>query len=269
MLFHQQGFERQNDHVLPRSGRFEILPIGMKLDSGMLNLSAKELTEAGVILRRNLDQRNLSNEIMLSTKISPALFTGCVHFDCLLKNQQGFLSTTAVFSGIFNQGQQDTSLGYVDGDYFENVAFQSINISLTDTGLDVPFFKILGELVPSGGSLLVSYTPLVDESRVHKETEQALGRGYPPVATPLGYLLFLAGCGMKLKDRRYTQDKREISGKLQGFKPLNAEERKRKGLSLIRELHQFIGTKSEDDDLARACRTRAFATIEKTQTTYG
>jgi hypothetical protein len=148
------------------------------------------------------------------------------------------------------------------------VSFQSINISLTQTGLDVPLFKILGELVPAGGSFLVSYTPSSDESRAHKETEQGLRRGYPPVVTPLGYLLFLAGCGTRLKDQR-IQDGRGGSGKVQGFKPLDAEERKRKGLSLIRELHQFIAAKSEDDELARAGRTRAFATIEKIQTTYG
>jgi hypothetical protein len=206
---------------------------------------------------------------MLSTRISPALLAGRVQFDCLLKTQEGALSTAVVFSGSFNEGGHDLSPGCVDGDYFENVAFQSINISLTQTGLDVPLFMILGELVPAGGRFLVSYTPSSDGSRAHKETEQGLRRGYPPAVTPLGYLLFLAGCGTRLKDQRYTEDGRDGSGKLQGFKPLNAEERKRKGLSLIRELHQFIAAKSEDDELARACRTRAFATIEKIQTTYG
>ena len=232
-------------------------------------MSAKQLKEAEVILKQKLNQRKLSNEIMLSTKTSPALLAGRVQFDCLLKTQQGTLSTAAVFSGSFSQGRQDFSPGCVDGDYFEHVTFQSINISLTDTGLDVPLFKILGELVPSEGSFLVSYTPSSNESRAHEETKQALERGYPPVVTPLGYLLFLAGCGMRLKDRRYMQDGRGGSGKLQGFKPLNAEERKRRDLSLIRELHQFVSTKSEDDELARACRTRGFATIEKIQTTYG
>jgi len=212
---------------------------------------------------RHLNQRNLSDEIMISVGISPALLAGRMHFDCLLKNRKGILSSAAVFSGIFNQGRHDPSVGCVDGDYFENATFQSVNISLTDTGLDVPLFKILGELVPAGGSFLVSYAPVSAESKAIKQTEQALGRGYPPVATPIGYLLFLAGCGVKLTDRRSTHDKRRNPSKLQGFKPLNAEDGKRKGLSLIRVLHQFIGTDSGDDELARACRTRAFATIEK------
>lgn len=217
-----------------------------------------------------MNHRRLSNEITLTTKISPTLIAGRVYFDCLLRNQQEILSTTSVFSGIFNQGRQDPSAGCVDGDYFENVAFRSINISLTEAGLDVPLFKVLGELVHAGGSFLVSYTSVSDESRVHKQTEQALAKGYPPVVAPLGYLLFLAGCGVKLKDRRAaTDDKRNEPSKLQGFKALNTEERKKKGLSLIRELHQFIGSRPENDELARACRTRAFATIEKIQTAYG
>jgi hypothetical protein len=168
-----------------------------------------------------------------------------------------------VFSGIFNQGRQTHSTGCVDGDYFENVSFQSIKLSLTDTGLDVPLFKILGELVPGGGSFLVSYTPNSDESRAHNQTKQALERLYPPVVTPLGYLLFLADCWIGIKDKRSTKDGGDGLAKLQGFKALNAEESKRKGLSLIRELHQFFGTKFENDELARACRTRAFAAIEK------
>ena len=233
---------------------------------GLQILSEKKLNAAECTLRQQLNERKLSNEITLSTKTTPTSLTGPVHFECLLKNGQGVLSTGVVFSGIFEQSQQDPVPGCVDGDYTENVRFQAINISLTDTRLDVPLFKILGELVPAGGSFLVSYNPTSNNSRVHKETKEALGRGYPPVATPLGYLLFLAGCGIGLKDSHSTEYGLGESAKLQGFKALNSEERKRTGLSLIRELHQFIGTSSEaDDELARACKTRAFATIEKIQ----
>ena len=236
-----------------------------KSDHGLQILSEKKLDTAEGTLRQQLNQRKLSNEITLSTKISPTSHAGPVYFECMLKNRQEVLSTAAVFSGIFEQSQQDPAPGFVDGNYTENVRFQAINISLADTHLDVPLFQILGELVPAGGSFLVSYNPISNNSRVHKETKQALERGYPPVATPLGYLLFLAGCGMGLKGPHPTEDVSGESTKLQGFKALHSEERKRKGLSLVRELHQFIGTRPEDDEPARACKTRAFATIEKIQ----
>jgi hypothetical protein len=224
-------------------------------------LNEKELKGAEFVLRQHLDERNLSNEISLSTKITSTSITGRVRFDCLLKDRQTILSTSAVFSGIFEQSQEGPTAGCVDGDYFEDVTFQSINISLTGTRLDVPLFKILGEIVPAGGAFIVSYAPASEESRSHKETKQALERDYPPVVTPLGYLLFIADCGIDLKDKRSTEGQRQ-SGKIQGFRAVNAEERKKKGLSLIRELHHFLGTRSEDDGLARACRTRAFAAIE-------
>jgi hypothetical protein len=55
--------------------------------------------------------------------------------------------------------------------------------------------------------------------------------------------------------------------KIQGFKPLNAEETRRFGVALIREMHQFMARQSEDDELARQCRLRAFTMIERAHKT--
>lgn len=175
------------------------------------------------------------------------------------------MSAGPVFSGILIRGQSRL-VGCVDGAYFENATFPFGSILLNDGGLDATLFGFLGELVPAGESFTVSYSHAGRESKVHKQTIQALNRGYPAVVTPLGYLLFLAGCGMGLKNL-HPRNPRESSGKLQGFKALNSADLKKKGLRLIRELHKFMGTQKENDGLARECRLRAFAAIEKTQKT--
>jgi hypothetical protein len=227
---------------------------------------SRGLRVAEAAIRRSLEGRKLSNNLTLQTKTNPTLLTGQLHFEVyLLGGREGVLSAAPVFSGILIRGQARL-VGCVDGDYFENAAFPSGSISLNDGGLDATIFGILGELVPAGGSFTVSYSHAGRDSKVHKQTSQALGRGYPPVVTPLGYLLFQADCGIRLKNL-HPRNPRESSGKLQGFKALNSGDLKKKGMQLIRELHQFMGSQAEDDELTRTCKLRAFAAIEKTQKT--
>lgn len=223
---------------------------------------------AEATIRQSLEGRKLSENLALLTKTNPTLLTEQLHFEIyLLSGREGriLLSTAPVFSGVLIRAH-GRPVDCVDGDYFEDATFSTSTISLNDESLDATFFGILGELVPAGGSFKVSYSFPGRRSKVHEQTSQALERGYPPVVTPLGYLLFQAGCGVGLKDL-HPRNSRESSSKLQGFKALNSEDLRRKGLRLIRELHQFVGTDTEDDELARACRVRAFAAIEKTQKT--
>ena len=190
---------------------------------------------AEAAIKRSLEARKLSNHLTLQTKTNPTLLTGQLHFEVYLLSGEGVLSTAPVFSGILIRGQTRL-VGCVDGDYFENATFPSGSISLNDESLDATLFEILGELVPAGGSFTVSYSHAGRESKIHKQTSQALGRGYPPVVTPLGYLLFLADCGLGLKNL-HPGNPREGSGKLQGFKALNSEDLKKKGVRFIQDDH--------------------------------
>src|SRR5437867_11410991 len=66
-----------------------------------------------------------------------------------------------------------------------------------------------------------------------------LTRGYPPVASPLGFLMFLAGC------RSYcgwyiSEGGREGPRKLQCFKPLNEDIRREEGERLREERNALV-----------------------------
>jgi hypothetical protein len=178
----------------------------------------------------------------------------------LVKPENGELSLDPVFSGLFSAGRPSQYIkGWIDGDYFETATFPNTTcLSLSESGLDGQLFTMLGELVPPGGSLMVSYSLFSKESNVHRETKLGLDRGYPPVVTPLGFLLFLAGCGMGFKDWYFAEGGREGPEKLQGYKPVDSEAAEEKAEMMLQELRNFsIITQTDEDSLVYTCKLRA------------
>jgi hypothetical protein len=96
-------------------------------------------------------------------------------------------------------------------------------------------FRLLGDLIPPGGHLMLEY-----ESAHARSTERMLSLGMPPVATPLGYLMFLAGCGASFRDWYISEGGREGPRRLQGFKPLDAASAVSKAAAMVEELRAFL-----------------------------
>ncbi len=87
--------------------------------------------------------------------------------------------------------------------------------------------------------MMVSYTLFSKGSKVHRDTKTGLDRGYPPVITPPGFLLFAAGCGMGFKDWYFAEGGREGPEKLQGYKSINAEVAREKAERMLQEVRAF------------------------------
>lgn len=204
--------------------------------------------------------KKLSSELGLRANASPARFAEQAVFDLLLRNNDSEItSVDPVFSGLYSSGRASQMImGWVDGDYFDTVTFPPSNcFSLGDASLDHSFFRILGDIVPPGGSLMISYSLFSRESMIHRETKQGLDRGYPPVTTPLGFLLFTAGCGMSFKDWYFAEGGGEGPTKLQGYKPVDSQMAKKKATLMFQELRVFTTIhESSTDDLARRCMSR-------------
>jgi hypothetical protein len=220
------------------------------------------------LLVEHFQGKQLSDEFSIQANARPLRFVEQAIFDLrLLKGQDNVSSIDPVFSGIFSLGRPSQFIaGWIDGDYFQTATFPSSDtIALSENNLDSLFFKIVGDLIPPGGSFMVSYSLFSKESKIHKETRQGLDKGYPPVVTPLGFLLFQAGCGMGFKDWYFSEGGREGPEKLQGFKPINFEVAKRKAESMSQELHRFQIIQSDDDEFTQACRARAEYVIRELQ----
>ncbi len=86
----------------------------------------------------------------------------------------------------------------------------------------------------------------------------------PPIATPLGYLLFLIGCGVGFKDWHVAEGGSEGPRKLQGYKALDIQHAKIKAKEIAVEVNNFLhrlpsGTLSQ---LEKAARDRALAVLK-------
>ena len=219
------------------------------------------------LIREHFRGKMFSQGIGVKVDVGPARIIEQAYFALHLVQNNGTSFSDPVFSGVFSAGRPSHSIpGWVDGDYFDTASFpDGSSISLSMHGFDLRLFKMLGGLVPEGGSLMVSYTLFSKESRIHRETKRGLDRGYPPVVTPLGFLLFVAGCGMGFKDWYFAEGGREGPEKLQGYKSLNSQIAKEKAEQMLQELRVFLGRTQNEDNLAREFKSRADQVMRELQ----
>jgi hypothetical protein len=114
-----------------------------------------------------------------------------------------------------------------------------------------PYFRPLGDAIPVGGHIMVDY-----ESPPWAETERGLLAGIPPLATPLGALLYQSGCGGSFKDWYFPEGGQEGGRKLQGNKPFTEAQAHEMAAKRRQELEAFLAApprgSGEVDARARA-----------------
>ena len=78
------------------------------------------------------------------------------------------------------------------------------------------------------------------ESKLWRTTQLGLLAGIPPLATPLGALLFDIGCGNSFKDWYFPEGGQEGGRKLQGNKALDASHAREAAQKRAAELQEFL-----------------------------
>ncbi len=128
-------------------------------------------------------------------------------------------------------------------------------IDAGEGGLERLFALLVG-LLPPGGHLMVEY-----DSPQRAETARELAHNVPALATPLGELLFRAGCGAHFKDWQIAEGGAEGPRKLQAYKPLTEEVARRWRREALAELRAFLDGGSSASDTFAAARERALALL--------
>jgi len=202
--------------------------------------------------------------------LGPKNAVGASYFQVFLRLADGRLSGEPLLLGLHNSGRYP-AYNWIDVIRYEDSATfaGSEGLDLAADGLGRRLFRLLGQLIPSGGHLMVEY-----ESEGQRSTERMLTLGVPPVATPLGYLFFLSGCGTSFRDWYISEGGREGPRKLQGFKPLDAEDARRKAQSMAEELRQFLARAPREEHrqwerLARRLARRVLRRLEASEAAAG
>lgn len=101
-----------------------------------------------------------------------------------------------------------------------------------------PYLQPVADAIPAGGHLMAEY-----EKRDWHTTQRGLLVGVPPIATPLGAVLFDLGCGDSFKDWYFPEGGMEGSRKLQGNKAYSPKQRREMRAKRASELERFLASR--------------------------
>jgi hypothetical protein len=162
-----------------------------------------------------------------------------------------------VLTGLRNRGPH-AAMNWFEVASYRSGAGEGAH-DLRAKGLEQRLFDLLASAIPPGGHLMVEY-----ESPQQAETERALSFRVPPVATPLGSILFDAGAGDWIRDWYIPEGWTEGPRKLQGFRAFDDRHVERRHGETAEELRRFLAEAKDDPDpIVAAGRERAAALLPR------
>lgn len=188
----------------------------------------------------------------LRVRLGPRSRFGARYFVVLL-DHGGRASALPILTALHHSGPYPSYNWVEVAETSERVAFpDGTDVAIGPDGV-ARLFELLLSALPAGGHLMVEY-----DSVQRSDTAQALARGVPAVATPLGALLLKLGCGAKFKDWQIAEGGTEGPRKLQAYKPPSEDVARRWRREAAQEVRAFLAraTKGESD-VVRAARERA------------
>jgi len=172
-----------------------------------------------LILLKKLHGKKLNGYMLYLGELKQLRFSGWKGFRLYLRDSSGALSGFPVIKGIYSVGGKDGVKPWMDLEYYEELEFLEEKDTrnrfiLSSNSLDLKLFRYLGNIIPLGGHLMVSYE---GEQIIHSNTAKSLSIGIPPSATPLGFLIFQGGFEL-IKDWYLSEGGHEGPRKLWGEK---------------------------------------------------
>ena len=200
-----------------------------------------------------LVRREVGQGVRLIVEQGPRSRAGAERFRLLLESREFGRTALPVVAGLASLR------GAPERAWVEVTSFRS-RLPLQDERevevsevIAVGVIGALGRAVPPGGSLIVEY-----ESPIGVMTAVALAAGVPPVATPLGGMLFAAGCGSVFRDWATAAGGRAGRRRVQGFRAADSAREHALGLAMLGALEGFMA-RSKELDWQLQAETRAIA----------
>jgi hypothetical protein len=188
-----------------------------------------------------LHGKKMNGHVLHLREVKQLKLSGWKGFKLYLRNSRGNLSVQPAIEGIYSAGGKDGVRPWMDLDYHGDLGFRQKErakdtLSLSEKGLDRPLFGCLGDVIPPGGHLMLSYE---GEDKIHLDTLKSLSLGIPPAATPLGFLIFQAGFQL-VKDWYLAEGGHEGPRKLWGEKAPDDRRAEPFYQKTVRQLHSYL-----------------------------
>ncbi|MSQ31023.1 MAG: DUF1122 domain-containing protein [Dehalococcoidia bacterium] len=204
-----------------------------------------------------IEGAEVGNGVTLAIEIGPRSKVGSDYFRAFLVSDALGRSTAPLLWGLINRGRFPGFNWVEVTDSAGRLPMESGDEVEIPEGIELQMVRVLGTLVPAGGHLMMEY-----DSRHRSRTARALMANVPPVATPLGAMMFAAGCGVAFTDWYISEGGREGARKLQGFRALDAAHEDRRGREMLNALEAFMPRARDLDwDVQAAVRPLAEAAI--------
>jgi len=191
--------------------------------------------------------------VRLSVEVGPRSRTGATQFRAFLESDDLGRTTEPTIQGMYHTGALPLQHWVEVTDYLDRPLLESGEFVEIPEGIELRIVEALGALVPAGGQLMLEY-----DSPSRSVTASALAAGVPRVATPLGGMMFAAGCGATFIDDGAAAGGRSGRRKLRGFRALDFEHERSKGLDTLAEIEAFM-ERSKDLDWLVQSQTRPIA----------
>lgn len=202
-----------------------------------------------------LDGAEVGNGVLLRIELGPKNRVGSDYFRAFLVSDQLGETVEPVLLGLQNRGP------YPGYNWVEVIDFQgrlTVDGGQVEVpaGIDQEIVSALASTVPAGGHLMMEY-----DSAHRSMTRRALAARVPPVATPLGGMMFAAGC-IAFTDWYISEGGREGPRKLQGFVAVNEQHVQQRSREMLLELEAFMQRSRDLEwDVQAATRPLAEAAI--------
>lgn len=180
-------------------------------------------------LREALDGKKIGVFMTQLTNVRRVRFAEQRYFELYLKDTAGQLSHEPIVKGTYFAGRGKWIKPWLEIKYAPNP-------------IELELFRLLSDLIPPGGHLMVEYGETEEE---HLSTARALKFGIPPAVTPLGYLMWQTGF-RAFKDWYFPEGWKEGETKLQGDKPLSKKQEKEMTNKVTSELKKFLEKKPDE-----------------------
>ncbi|MDA0271611.1 MAG: DUF1122 family protein [Chloroflexi bacterium] len=197
------------------------------------------------------DLAPVGDGVRLLVEVGPRARSGATHFRAFL--HAGGLGRTreAVLHGLHHAGRLPAQCWLEVTEVADRVPVDSGEVEVPE-GIVAQLVLVLGRLVPPGGHLVMGY-----DAPHQYVTAQALAAGVPAAATPVGAMMFSAGCGVAFKDWP-AGGGREGRRRLQGFRATDDDHAQRRAIDGLQAMEAFMErSKDLDWGIQIACRPLA------------